>query len=243
MSAGQVDALYVDKDGRYYLFDFKRVAKNHKLCPKEKGWAPHGEDPPCGVGPMAHLPDTHYQKYSLQTSIYNLMLHDTHGIDVGERMYLLRMHEDRAEYEQVQCRDLRSEAREALKSEQERLEAQGPPPRPAPSPAAPVGSGGPSAAGAAAGAHKRPRGNHPKGKVWHEGDGRWVRRPRGWASPVTDLTLKAKPRGRPPKGKRWNDQAECYKVCGAAQPKRKAPEQAVEAENCAPQVRQVRTRR
>ena len=34
---------------------------------------------------MVHLPDTHYQKYPLQTSIYNLMLQNVHGIDVGDR--------------------------------------------------------------------------------------------------------------------------------------------------------------
>ena len=103
----QIDALYIDKDEKLYTFDFKRVAKDKKLCQNDTGWAPRGEDPLCGLGPMAHLPDTYYQKYSLQTSIYNLMLHNAHGIDVGERMYLLRMHEDRAAYELVKCRDLR----------------------------------------------------------------------------------------------------------------------------------------
>ena len=58
ISAGQIDALYVDKDGLYYLLDFKRVAKHHKLCPKDKGFAVRGEAPPVGVGPMAHLRPT-----------------------------------------------------------------------------------------------------------------------------------------------------------------------------------------
>ena len=107
----------MDKDGNYYLFDFKRVAKNHKLDPKEKGFTPNRNTPPaCGLGPMAHLPDTHYQKYSLQTSMYNLMLLNLHGIDVGDRMYLLRVHADRDAYELVPCRDLREEARAALDS-------------------------------------------------------------------------------------------------------------------------------
>eukprot|EP00966_Prymnesium_polylepis_P199403 4620736-Prymnesium_polylepis.1 len=62
VSAGQIDALYVDRDGLHYLFDFKRVAKNHKLDPKEKGFTPgKGVPPACGLGPMAHLPDTHFQ--------------------------------------------------------------------------------------------------------------------------------------------------------------------------------------
>lgn len=93
---------------------------------------------------MADLPDTYFQKYSLQTSIYNLMLHDTHGIDAEDRMYILRMHEDRDKYELVQCADLRSKARKALKSEHERLAAKPPPPPPAASPAAPIDTGEPS---------------------------------------------------------------------------------------------------
>ena len=89
----------MDKDGLYYLFDFKRVASNHKLDPNEKGFTPgRGLPPACGLGQLAHLADTYYQKHSLQTSVYNLMLHATHGIDVNNRIYLLRMHADRAEY-------------------------------------------------------------------------------------------------------------------------------------------------
>ena len=35
---GQIDALLVDRDGQHYVFDFKRVAKHHKLDPAEKGF-------------------------------------------------------------------------------------------------------------------------------------------------------------------------------------------------------------
>ena len=105
-----------------------RVKSKHKLCPNEKGFCMQGEEPACALPPLAHLPDTHLQKYSLQTSIYNLMLHQTHGIDAGKRMYLLRMHTDRKgkhpgqpEYELVPCLDLRTEARDVLRFEAERL--------------------------------------------------------------------------------------------------------------------------
>ena len=98
------------------------------------------------------------------------MLHDTHGIDVGKNMYLCRMHEDRDEFELVLCADLRTEAREALRSEQERLEAQGPPPPPAAPPAAPMDTEGVSAAQGAAESRKRPCGRAPEDKVWHEGE-------------------------------------------------------------------------
>ena len=218
ISAGQIDALYIDSDGLYYLFDFKRVAKNHKLCPKEKGFTPgRGTPPACGLGPMAHLPDTHFQKYSLQTSIYNLMLKDLHGIDVGDRMYLLRVHSDRSAFEQVQCRDLRSEALTALNSERERLAAQ---PQPAPSPAAPAAPAapqGPSGATPPQGSaevRRRPPGRAPAGKVWL--DGAFVDRPtaKRARSPTTEITLKVRPMGKAPKGKTWDGVAGCWKDTG-----------------------------
>lgn len=115
--AGQIDCLYVDCNQKYYIVDFKRVASKHALDPKEMGF--RGE---CGVPPVAgHIPKTHYQSYSLQTSIYNVMLCHSHGIDVEDRMYLLRMHDDRDTYELVKCSDLREEARQALSHEHRRL--------------------------------------------------------------------------------------------------------------------------
>ena len=51
-------------------------------------------------------------------SFYNLMLAQTHGIDVHDRMYLLRMHADRDQYEMVQCSDLREEAKVLLEKMQ-----------------------------------------------------------------------------------------------------------------------------
>jgi hypothetical protein len=127
VSAGQIDALYVDKDGLYYILDFKRVAKHHKLDPKGKGFTPNRDTPPAtGLGALSHLPDTHFQHYSLQTSVYNLMFLDTHNIDVADRMYLLRCHSDRPAYELVKCGDLRAEAKTILEIELRQL----PPPAP-----------------------------------------------------------------------------------------------------------------
>ena len=57
ISAGQIDALFTDKAGQYYLFDFKRVKSKHELDPDELGFKGA-----TGFGPMADLPDTHFQK-------------------------------------------------------------------------------------------------------------------------------------------------------------------------------------
>ena len=253
ISAGQIDALYVDKRGLHYLFDFKRTAKHHKLDPKEKGFAPgRGQPPACGLGPMAHLPDTHFQRYSLQTSIYNLMLANTHGVDVGDRMYILRMHADREAYELVQCADLRAEAREALQSEAARLAAQPPPVTPAApqaAPAAPQAASPPagdahsgSAAQGGSGPRKRPCGAAPAGKVWQ--DGQWVdhRLAKRTCTPSTNSVLKVRPGGKPPKGMRWDGVSGCWvawkrhfsSLAGAQEP--------AANENAAPSARNIRRR-
>lgn len=145
--------------------------------------------PLAGHSPSEVLPpNLHLQPY----------VHQTHGIDAGKRMYLLRMHTDRKgkhpgqpEYELVPCLDLRTEARDVLKLEEERLAAKPPPPPPATSPAAPMNTQGAHQVPTAAESRKRPCGRAPEGKVWH--DSQWIdhRSVRGRPTPVTDLTLKA----------------------------------------------------
>ena len=116
VSAGQIDALYTDQEGMYYLVDFKRVHPKHPFSPDAVGYRGR-----CGVGIASHLPDTRFHRYCLQTAVYNLMLVDTNGIDVGVRMFLLRLHSELADtYELVQCLDLRAEAAALLAAEQAR---------------------------------------------------------------------------------------------------------------------------
>ena len=101
---GQIDALYVDRARNCYLIDFKRIAKNHKLDSNELGFcSSHNAEPVCGLGPMAHLPDTPITVPALLAAdIYNLILLNTYGIDVEDRMYLLRVHTDCPAFERVQ---------------------------------------------------------------------------------------------------------------------------------------------
>ena len=112
--AGQVDIVYRGTRGEYagqhFLVDFKRVKREHALDPEERGYTDrHGVERTALLG-LGHVPDTHYARYSLQTAVYNVMLEHTHKVDVEDRMYLLRMHADRDEFELVQCADYRSEA-------------------------------------------------------------------------------------------------------------------------------------
>ena len=49
------------------------------------------------------------------------MLMHSHGFDVGDRLFLVRMHVDRDSYELVQCCDWRPVAQSLLQSEYVRL--------------------------------------------------------------------------------------------------------------------------
>ena len=68
-------------------------------------------------GAAANLPDTRHHRYSLQLSIYARMLYSTYGLDVGNRLYILRMHADLSAPELVHCTDLRKIADEVLRDE------------------------------------------------------------------------------------------------------------------------------
>jgi len=249
VSAGQIDALYVDKAGLYYLVDFKRVESKNILDPTKVA-TKRGFNGACGLAPIDHVPDTHYQHYSLQTSIYNVMLHDTHGIDVGERMFLVRMHSDRAQFERVLCVDLRAEAKLLLDAEASRLAAtmqptQSAAPPPAPHVTSPASAspsdGSPAQSGSEA--CKRPCGAAPKGKVWQEGQ--WVdnRPAKQLCTPMTGCALKVQPMGKPPNGKRWDGVAGCWVANERGCCKRKAPSPPTADENRGPQPRRGRAHR
>ena len=181
----------------------------------------------------------------------DLMLRDTHGIDVGDRMYLLRMHSDRAQHERVVCCDLRAEAKLLLDAEAARLAAAPQPTQAAASPAAPdTTSPAPDAANAGIPAQgdssvrKRPRGAAPAGQVWQEGAWIDARKAKQVQTPATACALKPKPRGLAPKGKLWDGKAGVWVIdprrVGA---KRAAPEPSNADENAPPQPSRARRRR
>lgn len=74
-----------------------------------------------GAGPVSHVPETAFHKYSLQQSMYELMLEQTHGLRCEGGLYLLRMHAEIGTYEMVQCADMKAEAKALLEEEDRRM--------------------------------------------------------------------------------------------------------------------------
>ena len=95
------------------MVDFKRTKKSIDANASAFGRT--------GAGPVSHVPDTAFYKYSLQQSMYSLMLEQTHGLKCEGGLFLLRMHAEIEAYEMVQCEDMTAAARALLEHECERL--------------------------------------------------------------------------------------------------------------------------
>jgi len=112
VTAGQIDALFRSKKTQqYYIIDWKRIKPDKRIDAAARAFRN-------GLGFASSIPDTQHYQYSLQTSIYSLMLRESHGIDAEDNLYLVRMHADRSQgYELVKCTDLRPLAHQVLTHE------------------------------------------------------------------------------------------------------------------------------
>ena len=116
VAAGRIDALFSGRDG-FYIFDWKRVAPKKDVSKTAVSFQGR-----FGQDLAEDVPDTPHHRYSLQTSIYAEMLKFSHRIDVGGRMYLVRMHSELPTYELVCCSNYRELAQRVLHKEHARLE-------------------------------------------------------------------------------------------------------------------------
>jgi hypothetical protein len=82
--AGSVDCLARNRDGDYELYDWKRSEKD--LSPRATPF--RGE---CGIDLCAQVKDTPFYRYSLQLSLYAVLLARTQGVDVGDRMFIVNV--------------------------------------------------------------------------------------------------------------------------------------------------------
>ena len=111
VAAGQIDAVFKGSEG-YYLFDWKRVHPKKDVSQAARAFQDRN-----GIGPARCIPDTTHHRYSLQLSLYAKMLLMSYGLNVEDRMYLLRMHCNLNTAELVHCTDLRDVADEILHAE------------------------------------------------------------------------------------------------------------------------------
>lgn len=129
--AGQIDGLYVyderDDNGVdkpvFLMIDYKRIKAEKNLSRHKRPFRDEN-GPKMGKGPMAHFPDIEFYHYSLQQSIYTVMLKACTGIDVTGQCYLLRVHCDLDQYQLIKCDDLIQVAQEVLEAEHRHIKTQ-----------------------------------------------------------------------------------------------------------------------
>lgn len=86
--AGQVDLICQDKNGNYYILDFKT---NDKIETKSYGKNLNGK--------LSEIPDSTFYHYSLQLSIYKQMFKDN-----VDKLYIIHIKPDK--YEFIECVDI-----------------------------------------------------------------------------------------------------------------------------------------
>ena len=129
--AGQVDALYVDRDGALHMVDWKRSCKD--LSPHANHWGRFGR----AGDVLAHVKDTPFHRYSLQQNLYRHILETGYyeydsstgggetkaGKDSPGRplmpgpilsMHLAQFHPELETYQLIPVRDMRDEAKSLM---------------------------------------------------------------------------------------------------------------------------------
>ena len=101
--AGSVDMCYTDKEGNYYLFDWKRS----KQIIKENNYRK-------GKYPLNHIDDTNYWHYALQLNIYKYILEKNYMKAISS-LYLVKLHPDQQNYEVIRIPDLTTEVNLMIK--------------------------------------------------------------------------------------------------------------------------------
>lgn len=98
---GSIDMLFVDADSKYYIRDWKR-SKEIRFKSRERGRAM-----------LSHLHNCNYHHYSLQLSIYSLILEMYYGI-VVENAAMVVFHPNNTQFKEFRALDLRSDARKIM---------------------------------------------------------------------------------------------------------------------------------
>ncbi len=108
--AGTLDFLAIEPDGRYIIYDWKRSTKvvdtNGNVITKNFNRY--------AFAPIDTLPDTTYNHYALQVSIYRFILAEHYGIDVSDA-FLGVFHPDMPRYYCVHLPYLRDEVERLLR--------------------------------------------------------------------------------------------------------------------------------
>jgi len=110
--AGTIDFISQNKNGFFDLYDWKR---SEKVVNKYTGAPITSNKWQSGLGIMAHIEDTSYNRYCLQQNIYKHILENRYNLKV-ERMFLVVMHPKLDNYYKVEVPKMDEEIKYILNS-------------------------------------------------------------------------------------------------------------------------------
>ena len=87
---GSIDLVIKNSDNSLSLYDWKRA--KDKISKDENNWGRYGE------GPLSVLPDTKYNKYTMQLNLYRELLERFYGYSV-KSMHIVRLHPAASSFE------------------------------------------------------------------------------------------------------------------------------------------------
>jgi hypothetical protein len=103
--AGTLDAIFMDKDGKYHLVDWKRV-KDIKKRAYNKGERATAQG-------LTHLLNCNYNQYALQLNTYKYILERRYGIKI-ETQRLVQFHPTLKEYKEFIVPEMKQEVNALL---------------------------------------------------------------------------------------------------------------------------------
>lgn len=126
VTAGQLDALMISSEKQYYLLDWKRT--DHDLSQTAASYGRMANLSHLELGSdktSGQIADIDFNKYSIQLSLYACMLKKCFDIDVGDRMYLVQVYENKP-LRIIKCRNFNDHylVKALLRNEYWRLQAE-----------------------------------------------------------------------------------------------------------------------
>jgi ATP-dependent exoDNAse (exonuclease V) beta subunit len=89
--AGSIDMLFIDEEGNFHIYDWKRAKEIKKENRFQKG-----------LYPLSHLDDCNFYHYSLQLNLYRKLLKINYNIEI-KSMCLVQLHPNYENYIKYEC--------------------------------------------------------------------------------------------------------------------------------------------
>jgi ATP-dependent DNA helicase PIF1 len=107
--SGAIDAVYINDDGTYTIYDWKRSSVNFDKYSRAKA-------------PIDHLYDNKFTKYALQLNLYRVILEQWYGVSIKD-MYIIELLAENDSYKKIEVPRMEKEIQDILKYREDCLKS------------------------------------------------------------------------------------------------------------------------